>query len=140
MPLVEARSRLAMAKLLLQHTHNAGDARQHLERAVCTCQQDMQLNSTYFTSLHMLVGLSKGAALHSSCYWGERSGVLAYAVRLPANLPGARQSWGRSVCRNKPLQKPSSLARAQPVQQIGEHTPQVLAVHILSAGFQCMPK
>lgn len=33
-PIVEARSRLALAKLLLQHTHNAGDARQHLERAV----------------------------------------------------------------------------------------------------------
>lgn len=34
MPVVEARSQLALAKLLLQHTHNAAEARSHLERAV----------------------------------------------------------------------------------------------------------
>lgn len=76
-PIVEARSRLALAKLLLQHTHNAVDARQHLERAVCICSDDLCLefrdlimeliipgciHIPQFFIMHL-----EGVVLHSSC-------------------------------------------------------------------------
>ncbi|CAL8469751.1 g9293 [Coccomyxa elongata] len=41
-PVVEARSQLALAKLLLQHTHNAAEARSHLERALLLLGRSQQ--------------------------------------------------------------------------------------------------
>lgn len=125
-PLVEARSQLSLSRLLLQHTHNAGDARQHLERAVCAVISDLiglhvNLHASCLCRLQR-GGLSRHAfdVLSSSCCLEGPSSASACAARLPASLLGVRAYLGRSACRSRPLPKPWSFVRAPEAQQTGK--------------------